>query len=271
MDQGEMSYGLEGVWKANTTMRDYVELGEIVGSPCDAPQRIDSSLKAYLSFVTDFQGTPIFSSGNPTALSRAEPLALVDEYLGSAADWARCSYTLLDSPLFSSDKAYIRACLIGRLREDDSKPLIYLTSMILLLDGRENEQTFKLMQAEGLFPRLLQLIVKKKAPEDSNCRNHLFNVLYEMIRIQRLRWEDLGRALLPFINEGSRDRGILDTDLVSEEVAAIDDGFVSYLFELVEEQAEIHDPYHYVVIRVLVCNATFPSGYNGTHIRIACT
>ena len=58
--------------------------------------------------------------------------------------------------------------------------------------------------------------------------------------------------------------------MASEEVAAIDDGFVSYLFELVEEQAEVHDPYHYVVIRVLVRNATFPSGYNRSHIRIAC-
>lgn len=84
--------------------------------------------------------------------------------------------------------------------------------MILLLDGRENEQTFKLMQAEGLFPRLLELIIKKKAPEDNNCRNHLFNVLYEMIRIQRLRWEDLGRAISPFINEIYTDGWVLDTD-----------------------------------------------------------
>ena len=34
--------------------------------------------------------------------------------------------------------------------------------------------------------------------------------------------------------------------------AAIDDSFVAYLFELVEEQSEIEDPYHYVIIRVLV-------------------
>ena len=248
-------------------MRNYVELGEIVNSPCDAPQRIDSGLKVFLSFVTDFQGISIFSLGNPTALSRAEPLALVDEYLGSAADWARCSYALLDSPLFRSDKTYIRSCLISRLRAEDSKPLVYLTSMILLLDGREDERTFKLMQAEGLFPRLLELIVKEKAPEDKNCRDHLFNVLYEMIRIQRLRWEDLGRHFYPSLTKVVQT----DADLVPGEVAAIGDEFVSYLFELVEEQAEIHDPYHYVVIRVLVCNPTFLSGYNGVNIWVACT
>jgi len=55
------------------------------------------------------------------------------------------------------------------------------------------------MQAEGLFPRLLELIGTKKAPEDKECRNRLLDVLYEMSRVQRLRWEDLGTWSMPLI------------------------------------------------------------------------
>lgn len=53
-----------------------------------------------------------------------------------------------------------------------------------------------MMQAEGLFPRLLELVGTKKGPEDKECRNRLLDVLYEMSRVQRLRWEDLGRCSL---------------------------------------------------------------------------
>ena len=119
---------------------------------------------------------------------------LVDEYLKSASDWARCGYILLDSPLFSSDRTYIRNRLIGRMRTEDTNPVLYLASSILLYDGRQNNETFEVMQAEGLFPRLLELIVGKKSPEDKECRNRLLDVLYEMSRMQRLKWGDLGRC-----------------------------------------------------------------------------
>jgi len=71
--------------------------------------------------------------------------------------------------------------------------VLYLASTILLCDGRQNQETFEVMQAEGLFPRLLEVVGSKKALEDKECRNRLLDVLYEMSRVQRLRWEDLGR------------------------------------------------------------------------------
>ncbi|KAF8448444.1 hypothetical protein BGX38DRAFT_1330311 [Terfezia claveryi] len=193
----DVSYSLEN------EQQFWDELDEIVNSPCETSQLIDNHLKSYLGIVTSFQG----------------------EYLQSASDWAQCGYLLLDSPLFTTDKTYTRNRLIGRLRTDDSNPVLYLASTILLCDGRQNRETFEVMQAEGLFPRLLEVVGCKKASEDKECRNRLLDVLYEMSRVQRLRWEDL---------------------------AAIDDAFIIYLFELVEEQAEMEDPYHYVVIRVLL-------------------
>lgn len=80
------------------------------------------------------------------------------------------------------------------MRTEDTNPVLYLASSILLYDGRQNNETFEVMQAEGLFPRLLELIVGKKSPEDKECRNRLLDVLYEMSRMQRLKWGDLGRC-----------------------------------------------------------------------------
>ena len=35
---------------------DVLELDEIVNSPCDTPQMIENGLRAYVGFVTGFQG-----------------------------------------------------------------------------------------------------------------------------------------------------------------------------------------------------------------------
>ena len=120
-------------------------------------------------------------------------LQWLDEYLKSGSDWARCSYIFLDSPMFNSDKDYVRLRLIEELRKEDLNPRIYLVSTILLFDGRQNQETFEVMQAEGSFPRLLELLCSKNTPEDKECRNRLLDLLYEMSRVQKLRWEDLGR------------------------------------------------------------------------------
>ncbi|KAF8458272.1 hypothetical protein BDZ91DRAFT_666113 [Kalaharituber pfeilii] len=193
----DVSYSLEN------EQQFWDELDEIVNSPCRTTQLVENNLRAYLGFVTDFQ----------------------DEYLKSASDWARCSFSFLGSPMFESHKEYIRSRLIERLQLEESNPAIYLISTVLLFDGRQNQETFERMQGEGLFRRLLTLITMKKQQEDKECRNRLLETLYEMSRVQRLRWEDL---------------------------AAIDDAFITYLFELVEEQAELEDPYHYVIIRALL-------------------
>lgn len=123
-------------------------------------------------------------------------------------------------------RSYVRRRMIGRLRKETSNIKLRLIANVLLFDGRQNQKTFELMQEEGLFLRLMEMVLRKRA-EDLILWSVVLDLLYEMSRIQRLRREDL---------------------------EAIDDEFISYLFQLVEEDPDdFNDPYHYPVIRILVC------------------
>lgn len=84
------------------------------------------------------------------------------------------------------------------LLQDDDPCTLLLISSFLLFDGRQNEITFEMMNSEGAFPRLLELIqAQKKNGEDGNERaadlhRLLMELLYEMSRIQRVKLDDLG-------------------------------------------------------------------------------
>jgi hypothetical protein len=100
-----------------------------------------------------------------------------------------------------------------------------MVTSFLMFDGRQNEATFEMMNNEGCFPRLLEL-VKQGKKEDPILHRLLLELLYEMSRMQRLSPEELGQ---------------------------VDDEFVTYLFEIIEQLSDdVDDPYHYPVIRVLV-------------------
>lgn len=51
-----------------------------------------------------------------------------------------------------------------------------------------------MMNEEGVFPRLLELIQEKKN-DDAGFHRMLLELLYEMSRIQRLRVEDLSECV----------------------------------------------------------------------------
>lgn len=81
------------------------------------------------------------------------------------------------------------------------------------------------MIEEACFPRLLELINGRKE-QDLRLHRLLLELMYEMSRVERLRTADL---------------------------LQVDDGFVAYLFQIIEELSnDVHDPYHYPIIRVLV-------------------
>ena len=69
---------------------------------------------------------------------------------------------------------------------------IHLVVGFLLLDGRRNEATFKLMNNEGAFPRLIYLI-RDAVDDDLGLHRQLVELLYEMSRIQQISWEHLGK------------------------------------------------------------------------------
>ncbi|KLJ10248.1 hypothetical protein EMPG_14361 [Blastomyces silverae] len=113
--------------------------------------------------------------------------------------------------------------------QDDAPDILYVTASFLLFDGRQNEHTFEMMNKEGAFVRLLELIQSQEQLDgDGAAGLHrlLMNLMYEMCRIQRIKIGDL---------------------------VLVDDDFVKHLFEIIEElSGDVDDPYHYPVIRVLL-------------------
>lgn len=89
-------------------------------------------------------------------------------------------------------------------QEDDPKTL-HLISSFLLFDGRQNEATLHMMNEEGSFSRLLELLqAQRRAKKEGHGEGEdgaglhrvLMDMLYEMSRIQRIRIEDLGELFL---------------------------------------------------------------------------
>lgn len=68
-----------------------------------------------------------------------------------------------------------------------------------------------MMNEEGVFPRLRELIQERKG-DDSSLHRMLLELLYEMSRIQRLRMEDLGELRMPMLVVGNDLMGGLSLD-----------------------------------------------------------
>ncbi|KAL7620027.1 pre-rRNA processing [Parahypoxylon ruwenzoriense] len=148
-----------------------------------------------------------------------------DEFSQSEDDVANCSQVLLNGSLFQANPEYVRTQIIYSLLQEDEPGPLYVIANFLLLDGRADEATFKRMIGEGCFHRLLELITGCRE-DDPGLHRLLLELMYEMSRIEPLRIEDL---------------------------LHVDDGFVAYLFQLIEGLSDdAHDPYHYPVIRVLL-------------------
>ncbi|KAI0912444.1 hypothetical protein F4823DRAFT_581521 [Ustulina deusta] len=147
------------------------------------------------------------------------------EFALSEDDVAACSQYLLQGSLFIANPEYVRTQIIYSLLQDDETAHLYPIASFLLLDGRANEKTFRKMIEESCFHRLIELINGRKE-HDPSLHRLLLELIYEMSRIEKLRVQDLMH---------------------------VDDGFVSYLFELTEILSDdVNDPCHYPIIRVLL-------------------
>lgn len=125
--------------------------------------------------------------------------------------------------------------------KDDDPDVLHFAAAILLFDGRSNEAAFELMQTEGAFPRIVEL-VRVQQDNDSGLHRLLLELMFEMSQMQKLGREDLGELTL------AKKQLLILTYAVT-----VDDGFVLHLFQLIEELSDdVDDPYHYHIIRVLV-------------------
>ncbi|RAL03753.1 DUF2013 domain-containing protein [Aspergillus ibericus CBS 121593] len=184
------------------------EIQDIVSSPCSSEDHIDNALRSYLSLATKYK----------------------DEYLQSELDVTRCSYKLLASNIFVAHTDYVRRQMLYGLLQDDDPATLHLIGSFLLFDGRQHDVAFRMMNEEGLFPRLLELLQARNRKEEegvpAGLHRLLMDMMYEMSRIQRIKIEDL---------------------------VLVDDEFVKGLFDIIEDLSyDVNDPYHYPVIRVLL-------------------
>ncbi|RMY05834.1 hypothetical protein D0866_15139, partial [Hortaea werneckii] len=194
----------------------------VVTGPSDTYELIDDALRSYLEFTAEHK----------------------KDFLLSEYDVARCCYKLLDAPLFQVNQEYVRRQFLYCLLQEDEADTLHLVAAVLLYDGRTNDTAFEMMQSEGAFPRLVEL-VRDRRDDDIGLYRLLLELLFEMSRVQKLGREDL---------------------------VTVDDNFILYLLQLIEQLSDdADDPYHYPVIRVLLalneqymCLASVPVSPGGS-------
>ncbi|KAH0070983.1 hypothetical protein KCU66_g22556, partial [Aureobasidium melanogenum] len=112
-------------------------LHTLLDTQCDTHEQIDDCLRSFLEVSTD-------------------------GFLDTEYDIARCCYRLIDSPLFTQNKDYVRRQFVYCLLQEEDAPVLHIVTAVLLYDGRSDEAVFEMMQIEGAFPRLLDLIKGNK-------------------------------------------------------------------------------------------------------------
>ena len=72
---------------------------------------------------------------------------------------------------------------------------LHMIASFLLFDGRHHEIPLYMMNEEGAFPRLLELLQVQSLRMDdesaANLHRLLMDLLYELSRIQKIKIEDL--------------------------------------------------------------------------------
>ena len=111
-------------------------------------------------------------------------------------------------------------------KQEDTTEVLLVTVSFLLADARASEETFELLNAEGAFPRLVDLIAVPRENNEEGLHRLLMELLYEMSRIQKISLDNLSH---------------------------VTDEFIISLFDIIEQvSGDVADPYHYPVIRVLL-------------------
>jgi hypothetical protein len=70
--------------------------------------------------------------------------------------------------------------------------VVLVSTSFLIAHARLNEATYQLLNEEGAFPRLIDLISSPKQHGHEGIHRLLMELLYDMSRIQRIRTNDLG-------------------------------------------------------------------------------
>ncbi|KAI9728406.1 MAG: hypothetical protein M1828_003806 [Chrysothrix sp. TS-e1954] len=152
------------------------ELDDIVSTPCRTNDRIDDTLRTWLSFITVHRET----------------------YLLSEQAIVRCSTALFHSDLFNRNEQYIRHQLVYSLLQEDEAHSLHFVVAFLLLDGQQHEQALALLNTEGAFSRLVHLF-RNSVDDNLGLHRQIIELLYEMSRVQQISWNELNAVDDPFL------------------------------------------------------------------------
>ncbi|KIW69001.1 hypothetical protein PV04_04906 [Phialophora macrospora] len=182
----------------------WIVLEETVSTECDTHDSIDDTLRSYIDLIGSCR----------------------ERFLPSVDDLGRCAFKLQESPLFAAHADYVCRQFVHCLIEDDEPNVVLVSTSFLIAHARSNEATYQLLNEEGAFPRLIDLISSPKQHGHEGIHRLLMELLYDMSRIQRIKTDDLAR---------------------------VHDDFIKMLFEIIEQVSDdVNDPYHYPTIRVLL-------------------
>ncbi len=83
-------------------------------------------------------------------------------------------------------------CWSSWIAQDDEAKAVLSAASFLIADAHSNEATYQLLNDEGAFPRLVDLISSPKQHGHEEIHRLLMQLLYDMSRIQRIKLNDLG-------------------------------------------------------------------------------
>jgi len=153
-----------------TANKFWAEIEAVLAKQCETHDHIDDSLRSYLALLQAHHQEYISSDDH--------------DHL------AHCAYLLYASPLFAQHAAYIRQQLVYCLLQEEDINVLRIAVTFLLADARENEQTFEMLNKEGIFPRLVELVAHPREHEEHTHRT-LMELMYEVARIQKITQDDL--------------------------------------------------------------------------------
>lgn len=81
--------------------------------------------------------------------------------------------------------------------QEDEPDILLITTSLLLAEAQNSERTYEILNKEGAFPRLTELIASPALRDELTLHRLLMQLLYEMSRIQKISNDDLSRATAP--------------------------------------------------------------------------
>lgn len=86
--------------------------------------------------------------------------------------------------------------------QDDEPDVILISTTFLLTDAQTHDPTYGLLNDQGAFPRLVDLILSPQQHGHEGVHRLLMELLYEMSRIQKIKFNDLGMSIGPSMSSG---------------------------------------------------------------------